>query len=76
VPHAYPVHNLGYAERFATVRRALDRYPRLRLLGRTGAFAYMNVDGVVEDCFRVARELNLAGHADVRPLAAGTGRWV
>ena len=33
VPHAYPVHNLGYAERFARVRRALDRYPRLRLLG-------------------------------------------
>jgi len=76
VPHAYPVHNMGYAERFARVRRALDRYPRLRLLGRTGAFAYMNVDGVVEDCFRVARELNLAGHADVRPLAADTGRWV
>jgi protoporphyrinogen oxidase len=76
VPHAYPVHNLGYAERFARVRRALDRYPRLRLLGRTGAFSYMNVDGVVEECFRLARELQLTGHADVRPLAADTGRWV
>jgi phytoene dehydrogenase-like protein len=61
-------------ERGATVG-GLARYPRLRLLGRTGAFACMNVDGVVEDCFRVARELNLAGRADVRPLAADTGRW-
>jgi protoporphyrinogen oxidase len=75
VPHAYPVHNLGYAERFATVRRALDRYPRLRLLGRTGAFAYMNVDGVVEDCFRLARALGLTRKAGVRPLVANTGRW-
>ena len=28
VPDAYPVHDLGYAERLAKVRRVLDRYPR------------------------------------------------
>jgi protoporphyrinogen oxidase len=75
VPHAYPVHNLGYAERLAKVRRVLDRYPGLRLVGRTGAFSYMNVDGVVEDCFRLAQELGLVGDGAVRPLGAGTARW-
>jgi protoporphyrinogen oxidase len=75
VPHAYPVHDIGYAGRVARVRGALDRFPRLRLLGRTGSFTYMNVDGVVEDCFRLAGELGLWGSADVRPLDADTGRW-
>ena len=36
----------------------------------------MNVDGIVEDCFRLARELGLGGDAAVRPLDADTGRWV
>jgi protoporphyrinogen oxidase len=75
VPHAYPVHDLGYTERVASVRRALNRYPALHLAGRTGAFAYMNVDGVVEDCFRLARALDLTREAGVRPLVADTGRW-
>ncbi len=75
VPYAYPVHDLGYAERFAKVRGALARYPALRLAGRTGAFFYMNVDGVVEDCFRLADELNLTSRGGVRPLKSGTGRW-
>jgi protoporphyrinogen oxidase len=75
VSHAYPVHDLGYAERLATVRSALDRYPRLRLAGRTGSFSYMNVDGIVEDCFRLASALKLRPVADVRPLGADASRW-
>jgi protoporphyrinogen oxidase len=75
VPHAYPVHDLGYAQRVARLRAALGRHPRLRLLGRTGAFSYMNVDGIIEDCFRLSSELELTGRADVRPLDADTGRW-
>jgi protoporphyrinogen oxidase len=76
VPQAYPVHTLGYTERLARVRSALGRYPRLRLLGRTGSFAYLNVDGVVEECFRLASDLGLAPTGGVQPLAAATGRWV
>jgi len=76
VPHAYPVHDLGYAARFAKVRGVLGRYPALHLLGRTGAFSYMNVDGVVEDCFRLARDLGLSGDSAVRPLDTGSGRWI
>jgi protoporphyrinogen oxidase len=76
VPHAYPVHDIGYAGRLAGIRAVLGRFPGLRLLGRTGAFSYMNVDGVVEDCFRLARELGLGTEDAVRPLAGSTGRWV
>jgi len=36
----------------------------------------MNVDGIVEDCFRLARELGLSGDAAIQPLATDTGRWV
>jgi len=35
----------------------------------------MNVDGVVEDCFRLAAELGLSGDGAVRPLDADTARW-
>lgn len=76
VPHAYPVHNLGYAAKVAHVRSVLDRWPRLSLLGRTGSFSYMNVDGVVEDCFRLAARLGLDTPGDVRALSTDTGRWI
>jgi hypothetical protein len=66
---------MGYAECVAEVRRVLGSYPALHLAGRTGAFVYMNVDGVVEDCFRLADELKLAGRSGVRTLQADTARW-
>ena len=75
VPHAYPVHDLGYAERFAKVRSVLDRYPGLRLLGRTGAFSYRNVDGIVEDCFRLARDIGLGGMRRSGRSTPTAGRW-
>jgi protoporphyrinogen oxidase len=74
-PNAYPVQDIGYRARLGSVRAALDRFPQLRLVGRTGAFSYMNVDGVVEDCFRLADELNPAGQSGVRPLETDTARW-
>jgi len=74
-PNAYPVQDIGYRDRLARVRTALNRFPQLRLVGRTGAFSYMNVDGVVEDCFRLAAELDLNGRGGVRPLMADTARW-
>ena len=59
----------------------LEQWPRLSLLGRTGSFRYMNVDGVVEDCFRLLRELRSSGELEaeglygVRPLEVEEGRW-
>jgi len=76
VPFAYPVHDIGFADRLARVTGALGRYPRLSLLGRTGAFMYRNADGVIEDCFRLAAALGLRQADGVQPLPADEGRWV
>lgn len=76
VPYAYPVHTIGYAEKVRKLRDVLARWPRLSLLGRTGSFSYMNVDGVVEECFRLAARLGLDRPGDVRPLTTDTGRWI
>lgn len=51
VPNAYPLYRTGYAEELQRVRRRLQRFPRLHLVGRTGAFRYLNSDGVIEDAF-------------------------
>ncbi len=76
VPCAYPVHDLGYTERLARVKRVLARWPRLTILGRTGAFTYRNVDGIVEDCFHLAAQLGIQQTPGVQPLRADEGRWV
>ena len=55
---------------------SLGRWARLSLVGRTGAFSYRNVDGIVEDCFHLARHLGLDADASVSRLAADSGRWV
>ena len=49
VRNAYPVYRVGYAGKLRDAQRALQHYPRLHLVGRTGAFRYMNSDGVLED---------------------------
>ncbi|MBB1163323.1 FAD-dependent oxidoreductase [Aquariibacter albus] len=46
--HAYPVYDLGYAERIATIRAHLDTLPGLHILGRSGTFRYNNADHSVE----------------------------
>jgi protoporphyrinogen oxidase len=75
-PYAYPVYTLDYRERVARVRAVLARWPSLSLLGRTGAFSYRNVDGVVEDSFFLAGQLGLTAGAPVERLAADRGRWI
>jgi protoporphyrinogen oxidase len=54
VKYAYPVYDIGYAERLAEVREFLTTWPTLHLVGRTGSFRYMNSDGVIEDALRLA----------------------
>ena len=76
VPYAYPVYYLDYQDRLGRVREVLDRWPRLSLLGRTGAFRYMNADGVIEDVFRLLDELGASDGSRVRPLAVEEGRWI
>lgn len=76
VPYAYPVYSLDYLDQVQAVRRVLARWPQLSLIGRTGAFQYKNVDGIVEDCFHLAARLGIGGRGQVRPLAQDSGRWV
>lgn len=54
VRFAYPVYDIGYAEKVKAVQKFLDQWPNLHLVGRTGSFRYMNSDGVIEDALRLA----------------------
>jgi protoporphyrinogen oxidase len=56
-PHAYPVYEIGYAERLACARATLGRWPMLHCLGRTGSFQYLNMDAVIRDGLQLARTL-------------------
>lgn len=76
VPYAYPLYSLGYGERLGRLRAAMSRWPRLSLVGRTGSFSYRNVDGIVEDCFRLCGALGLGARAGVQPLHSEHGRWI
>lgn len=57
VSHAYPAHHIGYAADLARASGAIDRWPNLHLLGRTGTFRYLNMDAVIRDGLALAREL-------------------
>lgn len=76
VPYAYPVYYLDYQDQLARVREVLSLWPRLSMLGRTGAFRYMNADGVIEDVFRVLGEIGATDGRDVAPLPVEEGRWI
>ncbi|HSH03620.1 MAG TPA: FAD-dependent oxidoreductase [Anaerolineae bacterium] len=51
IPHAYPIYDLTYRQRLQAIKGYFDQWPRLHLLGRTGAFRYMDTDGVIESVF-------------------------
>ncbi len=44
VPHAYPVFEVGYADHLRVITDYLQRFKNLELVGRTGAFGYLNMD--------------------------------
>ena len=80
VPFAYPVYRVGYEKKIIEVKKFLDGFPKLHLVGRTGSFRYMNSDGVIEDVFRLMGDLFPEDDQRVRALekATGqvTGRWI
>ena len=49
VKNAYPVYRLGYRNELERAHRYLQQFPGLHLVGRTGAFRYLNSDGVIKD---------------------------
>jgi protoporphyrinogen oxidase len=56
-PQAYPIPQAGQAEALALVRGYLAGLTNLRVIGRTGGFAYLNMDAVLRQGLDVAREL-------------------
>jgi protoporphyrinogen oxidase len=76
VPYAYPVYRIGYEEKLKAVKDYLGQWQNLHLVGRTGAFHYMNSDGVIEDVFRLIKELFPEESPEVKPLASTAGRWL
>ena len=57
VPNAYPLYKIGYQEQLARVHQFLTRWESLHLVGRTGAFQYMNSDGVIKHTLDLVDEL-------------------
>ncbi len=49
VKNAYPFYCLGYRENLAEILGHLEQTPNLTLIGRTGAFKYMDIDQCMED---------------------------
>lgn len=67
--NAYPVYDLDYSSRIATIRAYLDRFAGLHVVGRGGAFRYNNADHSIEMGLLLARRL--LGY-DVDPLDVNT----
>ncbi len=64
VPAAYPLFEVGYEHHAAAVREGLARIDGLFVAGRSGCFAYQNMDHAIRSGIDTARQL----------LAAGTSR--
>ncbi|MGZ8211528.1 MAG: FAD-dependent oxidoreductase [Burkholderiales bacterium] len=59
--HAYPVYDLGYAEKLATIKAFLGTYGGLHIVGRGGTFRYNNADHSIEMGLLLGRRL--LGHS-------------
>jgi len=66
LPHAYPVYDLQYKGRLATLRAAVDGIENLHTTGRQGLFRYNNMDHSIAMGRRIAQSLceDVAGRAD------------
>ncbi len=57
VSHAYPVYDLSYREKLATIVRFIESAGGVYCLGRTGIFRYQNTDGAIDMAFELSRRL-------------------
>ncbi|MDK1118598.1 MAG: FAD-dependent oxidoreductase [Anaerolineae bacterium] len=76
IPHAYPIYDLGYRDKVERIRDFLQQWKNLHLLGRTGAFKYMNSDGVIEDVFKFISKLDGENVDHINQPSVSLGRWV
>lgn len=57
VPKAYPMYDPGYRERVEKIRRYLERFPNLQLVGRNGMHKYNNQDHSMMTALGAARNI-------------------
>ena len=72
VPHAYPVFEVGYGERCRVIADYFAGFDNLRLVGRTGAFRYYNMDHAIESGLEAADAI-LASEGAPHDALARTG---
>jgi protoporphyrinogen oxidase len=59
--HAYPIYDLEYADKLATIRKFLAGFRGVHIVGRGGTFRYNNADHSIEMGLLLGRRL--LGHA-------------
>lgn len=62
VPNAYPVYSPGYETAVLKIRRYLERFRNLQVMGRAGLFRYNNSDHAILTGLRAAGNLRGADH--------------
>jgi UDP-galactopyranose mutase len=73
LPHAYPVFEVGYAEHLNVITDYLNRFENLQLVGRTGAFGYLNMDHALASGIQGAEHiLRRTGTPVLRPVPSST----
>ncbi len=73
VASAYPVFEVGYADHLKVITDYLNRFENLQLVGRTGAFGYLNMDHALASGIRGAeRILRRTGTPVLRPVPSST----
>jgi len=57
VPKTYPVYGKGYSENVATIKKCLNCFKNLQLIGRNGMFKYNNMDHSILTGLRAAENV-------------------
>jgi protoporphyrinogen oxidase len=75
VPHAYPVYDLGFEDRFDAVDRWTSARPSLLTLGRQGLFAHDNTHHALATAWAAADAVGIDGAIDRDAWAAARERF-
>lgn len=57
VPKEYPVYDIGYKEKVATIKQFLNQFTNLQCIGRNGTFKYNNSDHSIQMGLYAARNI-------------------
>jgi len=64
IPNAYPVFDLEFESRMVTINNNLQKIGGIHLIGRTGAFKYLDMTGCVNDAICFIEKIN-SGTVDI-----------